>query len=295
MMSGRRPEPAAHAVGTSYDAPMGTPPETFVGEGGENADRIEFPDVVAAFEALGFVRVGRIGQADRGRLWREAAAYPKAVRTDYVTHRAVPAVVLAAADQSAFVVVSWWWDMPDVRIRTAMTDGSVLETLRTWERAPVPMRGYGRLYRDGDLHQEQLMTNAPEGGRKVSLAEGSPADLWSQHRERISQLRRDTGAQPVVHADVSAAAALSNRLAQHQVACHRAQVSRGRWILAAILGFGAAFIVAALVLPPTVDLLLLILVIIALVAVIGLRGRIRAGSFRRRYDAGRRPPLAPGS
>lgn len=270
---------------------MSQPQDVFADAGDEVAEPIEFPEVVAAFEELGFVRLGRLRRSNPGSLWREAAAYPKAVRTDYVTHRAAPSVVLAAPDHSAFVTVTWWWGMPDVRLRTLLSDGSVVETVRAWDHVPVVPRGYGRVYRDGDLRQEQLLTHAPAGGRRMALAEGSSADLWSAHRQHVSATTTEPGTVAMDHDSMRDALVLSNRLARHHVACHRAQVRHGLSVLAAVLVPGVAAIAAALLLPPLADLVFLVVVVVALVLVIAFRRRIRAWSLRRRYDTRSRPAL----
>jgi hypothetical protein len=280
-----------HTSTRFYDAPMSRAQDIFVAAGEDLAQQIEFPEIVMAFEELGFVRVGRLRRSDPGGLWREAAVYPRPVRTDYVSHRAVPSVVLAAPDRSAFVTVTWWWGMPDVRIRTALTDGAVVETVRAWDRSPVPPRGHRRIYRDGDLRQEQLLANAPAGGRRMALASGEAPDLWTAHRRSVSEASVDTGADAALHEDMAGALALSNRLARHHVACHRAQVRRGLRILATLMLFGLAVILASVVLPPAATLLLLVMILLAIVLVIGFRRRIRALGFGWRYDAGRRPAL----
>src|SRR3954452_23210037 len=169
----------------AYDAPMTSRRETFTASPESTTAAVEHPDVVAGFEQLGFSRLGRLSRVAQDEVWRWAATYPRERRDELIAHLSLPPVVLGAPDGSAFITVGWWWGMPDVRLRTALSDGSVVETVRQWDQVPVPPRAHGRIYRLGDLQQEQLLLNTPAGGRSVALAQGAPADLWREHQLHV--------------------------------------------------------------------------------------------------------------
>lgn len=269
--------------------------DSFVDASDSTSATVEFPDVVASFEALGFVRIGRLGRAVPGEIWRAAALYPRNRRDEFCAHLSVPPVVLRSPDATAFVTVSWWWGMPEVRLRTALLDGSVVETLRQWDQMPVPPRAHGRLYRRGDLRQEQLMLNAPEGGREVDLAQGDADQLWRSHRDRVESVAARRAATPVSHLTMGEAVALSNRLARHQRACVSAQKRRGLLVLGGIALIAAAALVGVFTFPFTGLLVLLGLEVAAVAVLLGFRRRIHAASLGRRYRSAGRPPLEPES
>jgi len=266
---------------------------TFVDASESATATVEFPDVVAAFEELGFTRIGRLGRAAAGEVWRWAATYPRSHRDEFSAHLTVPPVVLRAPDGTAFVSVGWWWDMPDVRLRTALSDGAVVETLRRWDRAPVPPRAHTRIYRRGDLVQEQLLFNNPEGGRDVAVAEGSPAELWRAHRDHVATVSSARASGPLAHDTMVEAVALANRLARHQHACQAAQKRLGILVLLAIAVGAAAVLVGIFSLPTEGLLVLLVLELTALALVLAFGRRVFAASLRRRYRVPGRPPLAP--
>ena len=263
--------------------------DEFVDATSSDARPTPFPEVVAGFEALGFGVVGRIGRRRPEDLWREAAAYPKERRLEYCEQRAVPSVVLASPDGSAFVVVAWWWGMPDVRIRTALDDGSVVETLRAWDRDPVWPSGRRAIHRHGDLREEQLMFNVPDGGRVVTLAGGTATDLWEAHRRSVLRVSDERTGRPVAHSDVDSAVDLSNRLARHQVACRRNVIRRS--LLWPVLAAALVVVVAAWTSPPMVTFGLLLGTLAVLGLEIAFMKQLRGWALRRRYAPARRPPL----
>ncbi|RNM12415.1 hypothetical protein [Nocardioides pocheonensis] len=267
--------------------------DAFVDASDSASATVEFPDVVASFEALGFVRLGRLGRPVPGEIWRAAALYPRSRRDEFCAHLSVPPVVLRSPDATALVTVSWWWGMPEVRLRTALHDGSVVETLRQWDHTPVPPRAHGRLYRRGDLRQEQLMLNAPEGGREVDLAQGDADQLWRSHRDRVDAVAARRATSLVSHRTMGEAVVLSNRLARHQRACVSAQKRRGLLVLGSIALVAAAALVGVFTLPFTGLLVLLVLEVAVIAVLLGFRRRIYAGSLSRRYRTAGRPALEP--
>jgi hypothetical protein len=275
----------------AYDALMRAGRDTFVDGSDSAPPTVEFPEVVDAFESVGFTRLGRLGRAASGEVWRWAATYPRDRRDEFAAHLTVPPVVLRAPDGSAFAGVGWWWGMPNVQLRTTLDDGSVVETLRRWDRAPVPPRAHGRIYRSGDLQQEQLLLHNPVGGRDVALADGPPADLWAAHQEHVARVADHRRATPVAHSSMAEAVALANRLARHQRACQQAQKRFGQIVLLAIVLVAVAVVVAITSLSPIGLLLLLVAELAAIGLVLALRRRIYAWSLRRRYRPSGRPAL----
>ncbi len=70
---------------------------------------IHFPHVVREFEHLGFVPLGRMARViTPGGHGAAARAYPGRHRGTFLQMTAVPPVVLAGPDQTAFVLVDWW-------------------------------------------------------------------------------------------------------------------------------------------------------------------------------------------
>jgi len=179
--------------------------------------RIHFPEVVEGFEALGFRRIGRLERVYPGGVEAAAGVFAEEHRETFHEQKSVPMVVLASENGDAFVLVDWWWGMPDVRIRTPMLDGSVVETRRAWDRPPLvakaAQRGASRL----DLSREQVISSAPTGGRTIALATGSPADLWARHADRVTTWARDRNTQPAPCLDLEQAIELSRRLSVHDV------------------------------------------------------------------------------
>lgn len=246
---------------------------------------VHFPDVVQGFEALGHVRLGRLRRVVRpGGRDRVARAYPEEHRPVLLARSDVPPVVLAAPDASAFAMVDWWWGMPEVRLRTALTTGHVVETRRAWDWAPVWPRALAPAARHLCPAGEQRRSQAR--GRGVRLAAGDPAALWQAHLDHVEHYRRVHGGAPVPHRDLEQAAALSRRLAVHDL---RTETRRAQLNLALVLTW-VALVSLLLVLTAAAGggVLLLVPAVVIGVMVLALR-RLTA---RLRYWAVVRPPFA---
>lgn len=196
---------------------------------------VHFPGYVREFEENGFVALGRMPRViTPGGHGRATRAYARRHRATFLAMTAVPPVVLAVPDQSAFVLVDWWWGMPEVRLRTLLSTGVVVETRRAWDAAPVWRRDVQRGPRHLVLAEEQRLADAP--GRSVDVVVGEPTVLWQVHRARVASYVQLYGGQPVVHQHMDQALALSRRLAAHDL-----QVERRR--AAVTLGVAVAYIV----------------------------------------------------
>jgi len=179
--------------------------------------QIHFPEVVGGFEALGFRRIGRLERVYPGGVEAAAGVFAEEHRESFREQKSVPMVVLASENSDAFVLVDWWWGMPDVRIRTPMLDGSVVETRRAWDRPPVVARAAERGASRWHMAEEQVISSAPAGGRSIALATGTPSDLWARHGERVAAWGHERGTRPAPCTDVRQAVELSHRLAVHDI------------------------------------------------------------------------------
>ncbi len=197
---------------------------------------------------------------------------------------AVPPVVLAAPDQTAFVLVDWWRGMPEVRLRTLLTTGAVAETRRAWDAAPIWRRDVRRGARHLVLPEEQRLSDAQ--GRTVDVVVGGPAALWQAHRARVATYVQRYGGQPVVHQAMDDALALSRRLAAHDLQAERRRAARVEAVALPYIAVLTAALVVGLRLDSTT-----VLVLGACVAV-AAPWLPRMSSKRVRYDRRIRPPFA---
>jgi hypothetical protein len=202
-----------------------------------------FPEWVVAFENLGFVRLGRVqGVVDPGGIEALAADYTPEDRALMIAAEAVPTMVMAAPDGSAFADVDWFWGGPSVRIRTLTTDGRLLATDRGWEYMPawpVSLRSTGR-YRS--LAQEQRLPAAR--GRSLEIvADADAATLWERHRVHLARRK----AVPEPHDALAGYIRLAERAFAHEE--RSADRSRTASFAALVLVLAAYFILLPLLVP----------------------------------------------
>lgn len=202
-----------------------------------------FPEWVVAFENLGFVPLGRVqGVVDPGGIEALAADYAPEDRAQLIAAEAVPTMVMAAPDGSAFADVDWFWSGPSVRIRTLTTDGRLLATDRAWEHMPawpVALRSAAR-YRS--LAQEQRLPAAR--GRSLEVVAGADAaTLWERHRAHLA--RRN--AAPEAHDTLAGYIRLAERAFEHEQ--HSADRSRTATVTALVLVLVAYFTLVPLLVP----------------------------------------------
>lgn len=205
--------------------------------------QLHFPAYVRGFEELGFVRLGRVGRIIRpGGYESVARRYPVTQRATLLRMTEIPPTVLAAADRSAFVVVDWWWGMPEVRLRTALTTGAVVETRRAWDTAPVwrscDARGAHRFV----LAAEQCQWAAE--GHEIHLVAGDACALWRAHQRHVDAYRQTHGGELAAHEEITQAVELSRRLAAHDLRVQR----RKAVVQLAALGMVFAVLVAGVLL-----------------------------------------------
>lgn len=176
---------------------------------------MHFPDLVRGFEDLGFVRLGRMARVSVPGLHVQAKHYPEPHRRTFIEMKTIPLTVLAAPDGSAFVLVDWWWGMPEVRVRTALTTGAVVETRRTWDAPPVWPSIEAKVSKTYVLHEEQCQWAAR--GRDIRVAGGGPAELWHAHQVHVAAYLATHHGMPDAHREMPQAVKLSDRVAIHDI------------------------------------------------------------------------------
>jgi hypothetical protein len=175
-----------------------------------------YPEVVAAFEQLGFRRIGGVHlvlpDAEVDDLVR---SHPAHVRDEFRESARTPETLLAAPDGTAFVGVDWFYRQPSVRLRSLLADGGLVETQRGWDHLPVPvveMEPYADRLR---LRPEQDRS-AP--GRRFTIVPGAGADaVWAAHQEALAR----ASSPPVEHRRSDQAVALWQQVLDHDQAIER--------------------------------------------------------------------------
>ena len=175
---------------------------------------LHFPYYVQAFQDLRFVRLGRMARVMVAGLDEIARYYPEPHRDAFIQMKAIPQTVLAAPDGSAFVLVDWWWGNPEVRLRTVLSTGAVVETRRSWDVPPVWL-SRDRWTKRFVLGDEQRRSAAR--GRDIRVVAGSPAALWRAHQMHVDEYRQKNGGKPIADLEMVGALNLSSRLAAHDV------------------------------------------------------------------------------
>ena len=166
-----------------------------------------FPELVAAVERLGFAPIGRF--ASIAAPSRADRCYGRAERARLSEWRLRPAfTVLRAADGSAFAGVDSLGDARVLRLRTELTDGSLVETigvdpdgiLRPWPWIDA----YGGF------------TSVHTDDRSVLLLHDASAEVVvPAHADQVRQAAARRAADPVRHVDKDQALHLWTRSAAH--------------------------------------------------------------------------------
>ena len=176
-----------------------------------------YPEIVEAFEALGFRRIGGLllEFSDVAELEGLIEAHPAHVRVEFRESTKTPETVLVAPGSSAFVGVDWFYRQPSVRLRSLLADGRLVETQRGWDRLPVSiveMEPYVDRLR---LRPEQ---DRSARGRRFTIVEGAGAEeLWAAHGRALA-----SAASPAVeHRSIDQAASLWRQVLTHDEAIER--------------------------------------------------------------------------
>ena len=202
-----------------------------------------YPQVVAAFEAVGWRRLGRyaieLSEQVSERLLRD---YAEPARSQFAAHLPDVATVLVSPDGGADAVVSWFWDQPGVRLASVLPDGTLVETSRLWTRKPAWPRALRSAWAGMDVRREVERSSVPTRGRSVrAVACEDPSDpsqlagLVAAHREHVASL----GSQPVPFATLDDAIALRRRAFAHDPRVRRRiAVTEGVALLLALVLVG---------------------------------------------------------
>jgi hypothetical protein len=264
---------------------MGSP-QRLIDVTAQAPEQIPFPEVVANLEELGFVRLCRIQRVGNAAPEAAALAFREQHRELFLAHKRVPALALISPDRNTVVLVDWWWDLPEVRMRSVLADGSLVETWRAWERMPVLPR---RLERARGLvaSAEQRLLSAPRGGRSIDVCAGSAAEQWAMHQGRQRDWAAFRGSAVLPLATIADVLALGERVLTHDRRTIKRIGLRARLVVGAFavaLGLAVAFVAAGNAAG------LLVACLVATVAAVVLT---RTGDRSLRYADWLRPTFAP--
>jgi hypothetical protein len=176
-----------------------------------------YPELVEAFEALGFRRIGglRLEFSDEAELEELIQAHPAHVRAEFQESAQTPETLLVAPDSSAFAGVDWFYRQPSVRLRSLLADGRLVETQRGWDHLPVPVVEMEPYVDRVRLRPEQ---DRSARGRVFTIVPGAgAAEVWDAHRRALS----DAGSRAVEHRSIDQAASLWRQVLTHDAAIER--------------------------------------------------------------------------
>jgi hypothetical protein len=187
-----------------------------------------YPEIVHLLGPLGHRVLGRVAQRSSGG---SDSQFDREGRTRLNAWRTRPAsTLLAASDGESYVSVDQYGDAPVVRLRTAFTDGSMVET--------VGLTCHGMLRPRAGLDPFQGFTLGAATGRTVQLVTDLPvADVVRTHRDRV--VAASGSARPRSHRDLADAVELWNGAARHTLDTSRALTRWRRliglgWLLVAL-------------------------------------------------------------
>ena len=165
------------------------------------------------------------------------ASYRPEDRAAFLEHFDIPMPVLASRDGTAYADVSWWWGGPSVRIRTELSDGSLVETNRRWDNEPGLPRPLRILWRPFNTDREMRRASVPAKGRSIEIRQGpDTAALWQAHRDHIARYSTHRGASAVSHRDLETYIRIATEAVGHDEKVMRKVTG---WWLRAILAWGA--------------------------------------------------------
>jgi hypothetical protein len=207
--------------------------------------RIVYPEYVDELKSMGFVQVGRYLAQPTTQTMEELAAGFGDNAEVFFENATIPTPVLRSPDGSAFAEVSWFWDSPSVRIRTMLDDGSLVETLRRWDRPP-DLGEMAQFWSEVDIDQEMTREHNPSGGRSVLVVpECRPHEQWERHLEHVAGYGTQRAARPIDHGDLNTAIAIARDGFRHMTKVNQAFI--GTW-KPLVLAYGAVGLMAVAVL-----------------------------------------------
>jgi hypothetical protein len=201
-----------------------------------------YPEVVAAFERLGWRTLGRYAMEFPERVTaRLVAGYAEPARSEFAAHLPDVATVMVSPDRQVDAFVSWFWDQPAVRLASVLVDGTLVETSRLWTRKPPWPRAMRSGWAGMDLRREIERSSVPGRGRSVRAVPtgdlsdpAAVAELVEAHRAHVARF----GSVGVPFATLEDAMSLRRKAFEHDLRV------RSR----AVLALGILMLVAAVVL-----------------------------------------------
>jgi hypothetical protein len=238
-----------------------------------------YPEVVAAFEALGWRAVGRYTMEYPPRVTeRIVSGYREPARSEFRAHLPDVATVLLAPDGTAAAFVSWFWDQPAVRLSSLTADGALVETARLWTRKPPWPRALRSGWAGMDLREEVERSSVPSRGRSVrAVALGDPGELArpavvgalvDAHLEHVAE----HASAPVVLEDVRDGIALRRTAFEHDLRVRRRAI---RVLFALVLVVAAVLGLLSGLIPQTrraTDVWLVVELVVLVSAVVWAQG-----------------------
>ena len=213
-------------------------------------ERVDYPEIVEEFLAMGFTQVGRLLLTPTEGTHEDTAAdYESEQGAAYLAHCDIPTPMLWAPDGSAFVDVSWFWDSPSVRIRTELADGSVVETNRRWGNPPALPRQLAKYWKRFDIDRDMAKRSTPRSGRSIEIAAThDSAAQWRQHQRHVERYAASRGTSVATFDRFEQAIDMAQRLFRHDTAVERRTV--GFW-KPLILAYGIVGLLAIVALAVT--------------------------------------------
>jgi len=213
-------------------------------------DRVDYPEIVDEFRAMGFVQIGRVLAAPVQGTYEDIASdYDAVSRERFLAHCDVPTPILRAPDGSAFVDVSWHWQSPSVRIRTELADGSLVETNRRWKHPPELPLVLAEHWKRFDIDRNMTKRSTPQRGRSVEIASTQDTTAqWRKHQEHLARYSAQRNTEFRRHDDVEQYIMLAGRAFRHDTKVERRTV--GFW-KPLVLAYGAIGLLAVSVLALT--------------------------------------------
>jgi len=201
-----------------------------------------FPEIIDTLLDLGFKRaaIAAVTVEDPVAVSQH---YKEPDRTWFAESANRPTTLLHSPDRDAFAELSGWFgDSPSLRFRSVLDDGSVVETVRQWERLPILNRELNEWGDQQSVKSRQTRGHSPSRGRsKRAIIEGDPGKLWEIHKTHLKEIEGRRGAKAIPHGSFDDWLKLSKMVFAHDTATARQASMMTPPLMGAIgIGFVAA-------------------------------------------------------